>query len=263
MRPFRLEKCLFEKRGQGTVVQVFQRGDRRELRFGNRVVQSAMSLSDPEALLLEYTRAMMIGFAFRPEAESVLHLGLGGGSMARFIHAYLPAVRQKAVEPIPEVIEAAFGHFQLAISPRLAVVQSDGAAYLAETSDRFHLILQDAFLADGAARHMQTPEFLRMVRDRLEPGGWYVNNAWGSDPVNLGVVASNMGSLFPSLYSLAARSESNVILIAGNSRFSPSWRSLLESARQLAIRVPLDFPGLVGRLVQGWPGTPPPPTPSR
>ena len=73
------ERRLYESRSRWGVVQVYEKRDRRELRFGNNVVQSAQSLAAPHTLLFEYIRAMMSGLLVCPNARHMLHLGLGAG----------------------------------------------------------------------------------------------------------------------------------------------------------------------------------------
>ena len=83
MKLFRYDKILFEKQSGEQLVQVVQRDDRRELRFGNHITQSATSLENPDFLQLDYTRAMMAAFLFAPKPTRILHIGLGAGSVPR------------------------------------------------------------------------------------------------------------------------------------------------------------------------------------
>ena len=98
MKLFRFEKTLYDKEVGGLSIQVVERGSHLELRFGNHIVQSARSLHAPDVLVLDYTRAMMAGLLFAPRPERVLHFGLGGGSLAGFLHNHLPFLRQQVVE---------------------------------------------------------------------------------------------------------------------------------------------------------------------
>ena len=56
---------------------------------------------------LAYTRAMMGGLMFMPRARDFLMIGLGGGSLAKFIHRRLPRARVTAVEINAQVLIAA------------------------------------------------------------------------------------------------------------------------------------------------------------
>lgn len=248
MRLFRQDKTLYEKKSGDTIVQVIQRDDRRELCFGNHITQSAISLSHPDELQLDYTRAMMAAFLFVPQAANILHIGLGAGSLPRFIHRHFPDSRQVLVELSPEVIEVAFRYFQFPVSPRLRVVEDEGERYLNNTDSRFDLIALDAFHAEGASHHLETVAFFRNLRDHLAPGGWLVNNVWGSDTANLHLVRLNLAAVFPRMYSLSVRADSNVIFLAAARSAAPSSEAVIKRAEALSRVTGIDFARLAERL---------------
>lgn len=241
MRFFWQDKILFEKTFEGTTVQVIQRDDRRELCFGNYIIQSAISVSNPDILQLDYTRAMMAGFLFAPQAANILHLGLGAGSLARFIDRQFPQARQILVELNPNVIEAAHKHFFFSTSPRMEVVQDDGAKFLRACGTHFDIIFQDAFHADGVSHHLESVDFFHNVRDHLAQGGWLVNNVWGSDRANLNLVRESLIGVFQQLYALPVRAESNVIFFAGGSESAAAPQTAQKNVHALSHDTGIDF----------------------
>jgi len=66
----------------GAIAVSEERGVRR-LHIGGDAIQSAMRLSAPDTLELEYTRAMMAFLLFCPKPQDVLMVGLGAGSIPR------------------------------------------------------------------------------------------------------------------------------------------------------------------------------------
>src|SRR5688572_31951776 len=70
----------------------------RSLHIGSDTIQSAMRLARPNDLELSYTRSMMAFLLFVPAPREVLMIGLGGGSLAKFVYHRLPATRTRAVE---------------------------------------------------------------------------------------------------------------------------------------------------------------------
>src|SRR5688572_28985611 len=70
----------------------------RTLHIGSDTVQSAMRLARPNDLELSYTRSMMAFLLFVPAPRRALLIGLGGGSLAKFMYHRLPATRTRAVE---------------------------------------------------------------------------------------------------------------------------------------------------------------------
>jgi spermidine synthase len=77
----RPERLIWEKENSGVTVQVLEKEGRRELRFGNHIMQSVFSTVNPDYLVLPYTRFMLLGLLFCPEPKSVLHIGLGAAAL--------------------------------------------------------------------------------------------------------------------------------------------------------------------------------------
>src|ERR1035437_2041812 len=67
---------------------VFDDGNTRSLYFSLRYVQSTMRTSDPTSLEFAYTRKMMSFLLFQEKTRSILMLGLGGGSLAKFCYTH-------------------------------------------------------------------------------------------------------------------------------------------------------------------------------
>ena len=248
MNIFRQSKIIFERHAGEETVQVIQRGEKLELRFGNHIVQSAMSIRQPDHLLLEYTQAMMTGFAIHPDPVRTLQIGLGAGAITRFIHRHFPGCTQDIVEISPVVIEAATRHFKLPASDRLNIIESDGHAFLKSIKRQYDLIFQDAFEAEGVAGHLQTREYFLDLRRVLAPGGVLVNNAWGSNQTNLRHVAAHMSAVFGQLYSISVGVGTNVIFFAQAQRRALPLRDILRSGEEISARIPFDLTRWVRQL---------------
>jgi spermidine synthase len=87
-------------------VVVSESGGLRALHIGGTAVQSAMQLNDPYALALDYTRCMMAFLLFHAEPREALMIGLGGGSLAKFLHRELRHLRVRVVEIDTRVVAA-------------------------------------------------------------------------------------------------------------------------------------------------------------
>jgi predicted membrane-bound spermidine synthase len=119
----------------------------------------------------EYTE--LIPF-FRPEAESALLIGLGGGLYERALGYY--GIDVRAVEIEPEVVRLAdeyFGYWGDA-------TVMDGRAFLARDPGRYDAVVVDAFLGGSLPEHLFTREAFGEMRERLEPGGVIVLHMFGS-----------------------------------------------------------------------------------
>jgi spermidine synthase len=163
----------------------------RYLHFGSDWVQGAMRIARPWSLELAYTREMMAGLLFRdPGAwpRRALLVGLGAGSLAKFIYRNLPSCRITAVEINPQVEFVARQFFKLPDDPRrLDVVVADGAEFMLSGSDTFDCILVDGFDPDARAGSLDTLPFYQACRARLSERGLLAVNLLGR---NRGFAAS-------------------------------------------------------------------------
>src|SRR5215213_7292600 len=117
----------------------------RTLHIGSDTVQSAMRLTRPYDLELSYTRSMMAFLLFMPLPKDVLLIGLGGGSLAKFIHRRLPHARVKAVEVSPQVLAIARNYFHVPVDgPEFEVIVGDCSEYVARD-----YVAADVLIVDG------------------------------------------------------------------------------------------------------------------
>lgn len=147
----------------------------RYLHFGSSWVQGAMRIARPWSLELSYTREMMAGLLMRPSARwprKVLLIGLGAGSLAKFLYRYFPDCRISVVEINPQVEFIARQYFKLPDDPlRLAIRIGCGADYVQTAQGHFDLILTDGFDADGHSGPLESESFFQNCRARLTPDG--------------------------------------------------------------------------------------------
>jgi spermidine synthase len=156
--------------------------DALSLQFSSSAIQSRMQLQRPDALALEYTRTMMGWVMFRPAAERLALIGLGGGSIVKFCHRHLPRVSLLAVEIDPRVI-ALREAFQIPPDDaRLRVIEDDGARFVAQTDARFDVLMVDAFDAEGMPAALGTQRFYDDCLDALTPDGLLVANLHAGHP---------------------------------------------------------------------------------
>lgn len=179
---------LFSKRLAKSVtpdmtVEVTEHRGIRQLHLGTGAIQSAMRVSRPWDLELAYTRAMMGGLLFVPEPQDVLMVGLGGGSLAKFIRKQRPATRITAVEISPQVVAAARNHFEVPDDDgTFEVIVGDGVEYVFNHPGVANLILLDGFDAGNQVESLATLAFYKACKRALKPGGVLVVNLWGRDP---------------------------------------------------------------------------------
>jgi spermidine synthase len=148
----------------------------KTLHFSIAAIQSRMSLDDPYALNLAYTRTMMGFLLLHPAPRDLVMIGLGGGSLAKFCHRYLPAARIAVVEINPHVI-ALRDEFEVpAESERFRVLLGDGAKFVRQRTAAADVLLVDGFDTDGLPSRLCSQRFYDDCQALLRPGGVLVVN---------------------------------------------------------------------------------------
>ncbi len=164
-------------------IEVSEEAGVRYLHFGSEWVQGAMRVRRPFELELEYTREMMGCLMFESAPgwpQNALLIGLGAGSLAKFLYRHRPACRLTVVEIDPRVVGVASTQFHLPHDPsRIDIIIDDGAHFVSTTSRNFDLILVDGFDAEARAGELITETFYRHCRERLNDEGMLVANLFG------------------------------------------------------------------------------------
>jgi len=163
-----------------STIEVSEEDGVRYLHFGSRWIQGAMRIARPYALELEYTRDLVFPLLLRTGGgwpRSVLSIGLGAGSIARFLHRHRPRAAHTIVEIDPDVIACARHHFKLpAEGPRLRVTIDDGSDYLQAADRDFDLILVDGYDARGRTGMLDTLPFYSNAHAHLSDRGVLATN---------------------------------------------------------------------------------------
>ncbi len=178
---FRMAKHLI-RAVMNDSVDVSESNGVRSLHLGSITIQSAMRIRDPFALELTYTRGMMCFLLFNTEIKQVLAIGLGGGSIAKYIHAYCPEIVSKVIELNPKIIQVARSQFYVPENDeRLEVIEGDGLQYLADNNDAAEVLLIDAFDSNGIPPNFCSQDFFDQCAMTLKNNGILAINLWGSD----------------------------------------------------------------------------------
>ena len=154
----------------------------RTLHIGSDTVQSSMRLARPNDLELAYTRSMMAFLLFMAAPSRVLMVGLGGGSLAKFVYHRLPETRVTVVEVSAQVVAIARQLFHVpADEARFKIVVADGAEYVARGDVAADVVIVDGYDADAPVEELASASFYAACRDWLETDGMLVVNLWGGD----------------------------------------------------------------------------------
>jgi spermidine synthase len=232
-----------KRRATDDGLEVTEERGMRTLHLGSRAIQSAMRVSRPWDLELAYTRAMMGFLMFNPMPQKVLMIGLGGGSLAKFIRKQRPQTHITAVEIDPRVIAAARTHFELPPDDEaLSVIEADGALYVRQHPASADVILLDGFDAGNQVEALATQTFYAACRRALKPGGVLVVNLWGRDSEFKEYFARLARAFDGEVGWISVQYKTNVIVFAFN---DPGAEARLEATvpklADLSKRYGLDF----------------------
>lgn len=230
-------------------VEISEQDGVRFLHLGNDTVQSAMRLSDPNGLELSYTRSMLGFLLFAALPAKALMLGLGGGSLARFLYHRTQVKQLTAVEINSQVIAAARSFFQLPDDDaRLQVIHADAAEYILEHPD-WDVILLDGFDSGCQVEALATQDFYDHCAMALSENGVLSVNLWGSDPQFDAYLKRIEMAFEGRIICLPAERRGNVIVFGFAGAPQPTqWDALRHRAARLEADFGLEFGSFVESL---------------
>jgi len=230
------------------IIEVVDNKGERALHFGSSARQSSMLLSDPNRLHSLYAKAMMGLLLFNEYPRNVLMIGLGGGSLAKFMLHQFPECRLKIVEYRSGVLKVARSHFALPFDPRMKIKIGCGAKHVGHESrtheENYDLIVVDAYDHAGMAQEVSSLVFFDNCRTLLTKNGLLTINLWGTDKAKFQEVSWNLGRVFQwkQLY-LPVRKRGNIIAFAFAEQFPHlNIKDLAEKAKFLELKYQLEFP---------------------
>ena len=243
---------IHKSQDEDGVIEVVDDINTRSLYFGTDSKQSSMSLVDPDRLELSYARAMMSCLLFADEPRSILLVGLGGGSLAKFLLKVFPFCRLDVVEIRESVANIAFAYFGLPKDPRLELHMADGNQFLQQLAHKklagegglnYDLVLLDAFDHAGMATTLSGLAFFDACRYVLNPTGVLAINLWGSSSDVTEEALDYLNHCFDDkVLTLPVPKRGNIIGLAlGRDVPTTNYKRLRKKAAQLEQRMGIEF----------------------
>lgn len=231
-------------------VQISEEDGVRYLHLDSETIQSGMRIAAPNELVLSYTRSMLSFLLFVPAPERVINIGLGGGSLAKWIHHNLPGTQQVVLEINPHVIRVARQQFCLpAADDRLCVIEGDGARWIWEHPECADVVLVDGYDGRSQATELATPDFYHNVARSLRRTGVLVVNLWGNDRRFDGYLQRIEAAFDGRVCCVPAAQRGNVIVLAfKETPVATRWDELQGKARELEAAYGIEFPQFVGSM---------------
>lgn len=213
---------------------------------GVEVRQSMLDVNHPGRLLVPYTRTMFASMLLKHPQDRVLVVGLGGGSMVRFINHHFPRTRVDAVEIDPVIVSLADEVFGVRPGPRTRIFTEDAIVYLRRNQSRYDVIYMDAFLKPGAdtdargiPQRLKTVGFLRDLHRQLTADGVVAFNL--VEHPGLKQDLRTIADAFPATYVFRVPQTLNLTVIASLESGVRSPESLRAAGRDLDAMVDAGF----------------------
>jgi len=222
----------------------------RSLHLGGTMVQSAMRLSAPNDLELAYTQYMMGFLLFHPEPENICMIGLGGGSLAKFVYHQMPQIKTTVIEINPQIITTARNYFFLPDDDdRLQIVIADGSEFLANSHFGIDVLLIDGFDNDCQVPSLCSQGFYSQVRQVLNKNGVLVVNLLSRDKRAKDYLKRIENSFNGHVVTMMSEARGNLIVFAfRNSPGKLTWKALRMRAKSLEKEYALPFSEFVTKL---------------
>ena len=200
-----------------TPYQTLEVGDVDDRRFltSNSTLHSAV-MRDTGEPGLAYSRSVALTALFAPRMRRALMLGMGSGSVGVYLQRRIDGLEVDYVDVDPEVPRLARRFFGFADGPRSRVHVDDARRFLANSGERWDLIVADTYVGLSVPFHLTTTEFMSEVGRHLTADGVFaLNLAAGLDDDFSRAIFSTVRRSFPAARAFHARGASNVWVIAG------------------------------------------------
>lgn len=247
---FKFNRKIHKAVSDHEMVEVTEIDGIRSLHLGSPTIQSSMKVKDPYALVLAYSWGMLSSLLFKPDCKQAILVGLGGGSIAKYVWKYCPAIRQTVIELNAQVIAVARSHFFVPEDDQtMTIIEGDGIAYVQQHPGSCDWLMMDAFGSNGLPPDFCTQTFFDDCAEALTPDGLMAINLWGSDK-NFDVYMQRMEQSFDQrVLMMPTGKPGNIIVFGFKPELSVPGLATLRKRAQIAMQThAIDFLDLIDRL---------------
>ncbi len=204
-----------------------------------RIKQTTVDIANPTLPGLEYAGNCILSLAFRPNPESMLVLGLGGGAVPMMFYHICKNIRIDVVEIDPAIQEVAKKYFNFITDSRVNVHIDDASQFIQKNGQKYDIIIMDAFIGQRQHRSLTAEEFFLAARERLNPGGLFVTNLMAKYETRFLKMKRRLGFVFKTLWIFPGEISANTLAFAKNEKITKS--RLLKNMKQLQISIPREI----------------------
>jgi len=241
------EKLVYETDSLYHHIIVSQTDTTRILRFhkgpasealGSDFAQSSILLADPYSLQMNYTRYTIAATALLDKPKHALFIGLGAGTLPKFFEKAYPDCKVDVAELDKEVYTVAKKYFFFPDLPNLKVTILDGRLFVKNASEKYDLVMLDAYRDEMIPFHLMTQEFLKQVKAILTDSGILISNiAIERDMQLYPWMVRTYQSVFPTILEANIEGTINHMLVCWPKETKVSLDAFEKKARDLQARL--------------------------
>jgi spermidine synthase len=135
-----------------------------------QAAQSGVPKDANPDMLFDYNQRMFELATSLAPGRLLLIGGAVGTLPTALLHA-MPGIRIDVAEPDSGLTDLAYRFFDLPVDDRLRIFHTDGRSYLRSGSERYDMILVDAFVHTAIPKDLRTAEAFAALMARLKPRG--------------------------------------------------------------------------------------------
>lgn len=230
-------QALYQEKSLYRDILVYEEQGLRCMKFGRHDAgrQTCISLDNPDALVLSYTKMLLGALYLNPEPRKILIIGLGGGTLPSALQKILPEAKIDTVELDPSVLNVARRFFGFSAGTQSSVFIEDGRVFVKRAQKqgkRYDLMVLDAFDHVYVPEHMLTREYLQEVQSLLGKDGVIAANTFSSSKL-YNAESATYASVFGAFYNLKTE---NRVILAKNGGL-PTMAELQANAAQVEARL--------------------------
>jgi len=245
-------ETIHEEKSLYRDITVVQNGSRRCLIFNVHIGdrnQTCLDLNKPDELVFSYTKMSFAGLLLKPDPESILVAGLGGGTIPTVLSQLFPDATIDVVEIDQAVVNVAEEFFYFSDTDNMTTTVRDARVFVKRAGlqgKKYDYIVLDAFTGDYIPEHLLTQEFLEEVKQIMTPDAVLVANTF-STSVFYDHESVTYQRVFDELFNFKLPSSGNRIIITQLKPLPPRG-TLMSTAQSFGDRLKkydipiLDYP---------------------
>lgn len=235
------------------VVDVWQEGSVRYLYIQDQTaIQSQLDMARKEILLLQHNRAMMSFLLFQEQPQSILLLGLGGGSIIHFLSHWFPELKITVVDINEKIVSMGKKYFGVLETPQVSIEVADAYSYLLKTKQKnMSVILVDLHNGNCLPDFLFKNDFMDQCFQALSLEGVLVINVLVSNDQNFIDIMTAVRKSFKGIgICMPLDNQKNILLFAFKSLRTLDMHQLHNKASQCQQIYDIEFEKFVNDLIK-------------